>query len=268
MKIGPALGGPTLTLPSSAPSPSPVSAVSRWLQRDLIIADNFYEDPASVVRYAYSLEYMFPYDPPDALEKGQRVAWRTSRWRPSRECPFKSSEGLIEKLEFLTGEELDREHWDLEFPVDERGYPAPGYLEKRRGCWWNCSFHIKHHDQALGEGVHSHTDRDIWSAVGDDGWVGLIYLNEDAPPRGGLHTWRNIDPAHQGDWMTPKENWILIDALGNIYNRLLLHRGRTPHSGAAGWGETMEAGRLYQTIFFRTLGPRRTRPLRRAELGI
>ena len=61
--------------------------------------------------------------------------------------------------------------------------------------------------------------------AGEEGWAGLLYLSPDAPLRGGLKLWRNVDPAHNYDWMTPKENWELIDDLGNVPNRLLLCRG-------------------------------------------
>jgi hypothetical protein len=71
-----------------------------------------------------------------------------------------------------------------------------------------------------------------------------------------LRLWRNHDPARNLDWMTPKENWELVDTLGNVPNRLILHRGNLPHSGSAGWGVSPETGRLYQTFFFKVVGPR------------
>lgn len=238
------------------------------MHRDVIIADGFYDDPRAVVRYAYRQEFISPYDGADADGGRVQSGWRSTRFRRAADCPFKSSEGLIERLEFLTGEALDREHWALDFPVDERGYLLPDVEAHRRGCWWNCSFHVKHYAHDPGDGVHNHTDKDIWNCVDEDGWVGLIYLNEDAPPSSGLYTWNNIDPAHQYDWTTPKENWILIDMFGNVFNRLILHRGRVPHSGAGGWGSSLQEGRLYQTFFFRTLGVRRVRPLAVSELGL
>ncbi len=87
-----------------------------------------------------------------------------------------------------------------------------------------------------------------------DGWAGLIYLSQDAPLRGGLKLWRNVDPAHNYDWMTPKENWELIDDLGNVPNRLLLALGH-PAQRRAGWGTSLANGRLYQTFFFRVRPP-------------
>jgi hypothetical protein len=52
--------------------------------------------------------------------------------------------------------------------------------------------------------------------------------------------------------MTPPENWILTDSFGSLFNRLILTRGDRPHSGADGFSELIEHGRLYKTFFFKT----------------
>lgn len=214
------------------------------MKRDLIIADEFYDDPDAVVRHAHSLEYVYPYWPDRQ--------WEASRFRSAKDCPFKSSEALIAKLEWLTGERVDRAHWDLDFPLDERGYLRPDYQSHERSCLWNCCFHAKYHrGQRLGEGVHNHVV-DGWNSVGEDGWTGLVYLNPDADKQSGLRTWQNRDRSHNYDWMTGPENWILVDTLAAVYNRLVLHRGNIPHSGTAGWGHDVRSGRLYQTFFFKT----------------
>jgi hypothetical protein len=228
------------------------------MQRDVIVVEEFYADPDAIVRYARGLDYVHPYQQPGTEKEGNRITWRASRYRPSKDCPFKSSSALIERLERLTGESIDREAWDLEFPVDANGYPAPGYARVTpKSAWWNCCFHVKHSTgQKLGDGVHSHTDRDTWNPVGTDGWAGLVYLNRDPPnPQGGLRTWDNKDPAHRFDWMTPAPNWIL-------------HRGNIPHSGTNGWGDSLENGRLYQTFFFRTRRRVEVAGLSPAELGL
>ena len=224
------------------------------MRRDLVIADNFYEDPDAVVRYALSLEYVFPYNKPADEREGKPISWRASKFQKSACCPIKSSKAIRDRLEFLTGENIDLPYWNLDFPVDCLGYPVPEFETIYRGCWWNGAFHVKHwNSQQLGEGVHSHTDSAIWSAVGIDGWVGLIYLNRDGDLRAGLHTWNNKDKNHQHDWMTPAENWQEVDTLGSVFNRLILHRGGLPHSGAPGWGSELADGRLFQTFFFRTM---------------
>jgi hypothetical protein len=224
------------------------------MRRDIVVVDNFYSDPDAIVRYAYGLEYVFPYSQPETHRADAPVTWRASRYKSARDCLFKSSSQLIARLEALTGDVIDIETWRREFPVDERGYPAGNHREVlNKSAWWNCCFHVKHDQkQPLGGGVHSHTDADSWNPVGLEGWAGLLYLNRDPPDRqAGLRTWDNREPHRQFDWMTPKENWILRDTFANVYNRLILHRGCVPHSGGNGWGDALENGRLYQTFFFR-----------------
>jgi hypothetical protein len=239
------------------------------LRRAIIIVEDFYDDPDEIVRYARTLSYVAPYNSEVEDIEDSYVAWRASRFRPAAKCPFKSSKVLIERLATVVGERIDLEHWNRDFPVDERGYPAAGYKEVPRSAWWNCTFHSKHHPfQQLGEGVHSHTGRDTWNASGDDGWAGILYLNKQADLQTGLRTWDNIRSEHRFDWMTPKENWILRDTIANVYNRLVIHRGDIPHSGSAGWGRALAEGRFYQTFFFRTKGPHREASIPTSALGL
>jgi hypothetical protein len=233
------------------------------VRSDVIIADEFYADPQAVREYALKLDYYYPYEPDQRVRSGQtKPTWMASRFRSAMDCPFKSSADLISTLDEITGEQVDVEHWTADFPVDAEGKAAPDHQRiTDRGCLWNCAFHCKpDNGQRLGEGVHNHVT-DTWNGVGPDGWAGLIYLDPDAPLDGGLKLWRNFDPARNFDWMTPPENWELIDDIGNVPNRLILARGSIPHSGAGGWGDSLETGRLYQTFFFRTRAPRRRNPI-------
>ena len=227
------------------------------MRTDLIIVDNFYADPWAVRDYALQEEYYYPYESNAEVASGsRRPTWMASRFKRADQCPFKSSGELTKRLQDLVGETIDMDHWNADFPLDSEGRPSPRAAKSPdRGCVWNCSFHCKpDNGQRLGGGVHNHVT-DVWNGVTIDGWAGLIYLSPDAPLTGGLHIWRNVDPEHQFDWMTPPENWELIDSLGNVPNRLILARGNLPHSGAAGWGDRLENGRLYQTFFFRTTNP-------------
>lgn len=224
------------------------------MRTSIIIVDNFYANSEAVRDYARKQEFYFPYQSQADVAAGRgRVTWMTSRFKSAADCPFKSSADIIERLEYLTGDRIDLRHWNLGFPLTDQGKPRSDHKGIARSCLWNCSFHVKPETgQELGDGVHNHVV-DSWNSVGETGWAGLIYLNADAPLRGGLKLWRNIDPAHNYDWMTPRESWELIDDLGNVPNRLLLCRGNIPHSGARGWGSGLADGRLYQTFFFRIL---------------
>jgi hypothetical protein len=228
------------------------------MRKSIVVAEDFYDDPGAVRRWALGARWYYPYQRDADVHSGRvRFSWMSTWFQSAEDCPFKSSSVLISRLEDLTGDTIDLDHWKAPFPITDEGKASPDCrADARRSCLWNCSFHVKsgHYPQALGEGVHNHVT-DVWNSVGESGWAGLIYLSPSAPLDGGLHLWRNIDPRHQYDWMTPAANWEHIDAFGNIYNRLLLVRGNAPHSGAAGWGTGLEDGRLYQTFFFRIVAP-------------
>ena len=214
------------------------------MKKDIILVENFYNEPHKIRDYALNelkTNNYLPYGSP---------SWYASKFKEWNECPFKSSESLINRLNDIVDEEIDLDFW-------RQGYPAHGSREdsirnNNKSCKWNCTFHIKPlTGQKLGQGVHNHVT-DTWNSVEENGWVGLIYLNPDAPIYSGLNLWNNVNPEKNYDWMTSEDNWSLIDSLGAVFNRLILCRGSRPHSGADGFSNTFEEGRLYQTFFFKT----------------
>jgi len=227
------------------------------MRTSLIVVDNFYKDPMLVRDYGLRQKYYYPYQADEEISSGRAsVKWMASWFKEWSECPFKSSRKLIETFEVLTGDKIDMDHWKLSFPTDTEGKAVSYCQEVERTCLWNCCFHLKPKTyQPAGEGVHNHVT-DIWNSVGINGWAGLIYLSLNAELNGGLKLWQNRDPARNYDWMTPRENWELVDELGHVFNRLILTRGNVPHSGAAGWGSNLENGRFYQTFFFKVLDSR------------
>ena len=46
------------------------------------------------------------------------------------------------------------------------------------------------------------------------------------------------------------DNWIVVDAVANKYNRLILFNGRRSHSSTSYFGDSLTTGRLFQTFFF------------------
>lgn len=244
------------------------------MKREIIVVNDFYKDPDAVAAYALTLRYYNPYadnwrgsSSPEAMAT---TGWHSSFFKKAKDCPFKSSAALIKTLEVMTGEEIDLEHWQRDYPEDpETGavIDSPEYLiDPAKGmkygnliphsmsCRWNCAFQVKHHQHAaLGEGAHDHIE-DAWSSVGADGWSGLIYLNKDAPRDSGLKIMKNRY-GNDRERFTDPDRWALIDDIGNVYNRLILVRGWMPHVGGDGWGNTLETGRLFQTLFFKTKNP-------------
>lgn len=215
------------------------------MKKDIIIAENFYANPYKVRNYALNElknNHYLPYGSPN---------WYASQFKEWDQCPFKSSENLIKNLEFLTQEKIDIEDWKRSRPPHGQD-PGRNHEEPRKSPKWNCTFHVKPlTGQKLGDAIHNHVT-DWWNSIGYDDWVGLIYLNPDAPIDSGLFLWENLNKEKNYDWMTPKENWRLIDSLGAVFNRLILCRSQAPHSGADGFSNIFEEGRLYQTFFFRT----------------
>ena len=238
-------------------------------RRSIIVLEGLYANPEKVRDYALRQEYYLPYEDKREVQAGRRrPSWWASCFRQPDDCPFKSSAQLIEALEQAVGEAIDLDHWRAPFPLDAQFRPLSNPGGQLRSCLWNCCFHVKpDNGQQLGDGVHNHVT-DGWNSVGQDGWAGIVYLSPLAPLEGGLHLWRNLEPEQQYDWMTPARNWQLIDSFGNLFNRLILVRGDIPHSGARGWGNRLENGRMYQTFFFRTALRRTIWPLSLPDSGV
>jgi hypothetical protein len=221
------------------------------MQKDIIIVENFYAEPLKVREYALNElknNSYLPYNIPNTSQQ-----WKATKTKKWNECPFKGSESLVKNLENVIGEKIDIENWRLDYP--EHGSTEDNLHSTRfnKSAKWNCAFHLKPViNQKLGDGIHNHVT-DVWNGVGADGWVGLIYLNPSAPKDTGLFLWGNVKKNKNYEWMTDSKNWILIDSLGAVFNRLILCRGKMPHSGADGFANEDENGRLYQTFFLKTI---------------
>jgi hypothetical protein len=228
-------------------------------RRSVVVIENFYADPMAVRQYALTLPYYLPYQEDAKVLSGEELPqWWASRFRSFEECPFKSSEAILEALESAVDEEIDRNHWRAPCHFDDTVKPCVVDRTGNNSCLWNATFHVKlNRGKGMGHGVHNHVT-DSWNSVGTHGWAGVLYLTPRAPLDRGLHLWENIPPGRRFDWMTPPSNWRLVDSFGNVFNRLVLCRGDIPHSGSGGWGTDVATGRMFQTFFFRT-HPRATR---------
>jgi hypothetical protein len=281
-------GGATARERGSDPSPAPPAAPPPGLvavrpsRIEVIVVDDFYVNVEEVVAYAMRQRYYYPFPDsrgrppapgswkhqPPGSETGHRGGtdhWRASYFKRTADDPFKSSCDLVRRLESLTGDRLDLEDWSADFPTDDDQNLRTGYERLPRTSRWNCAFHVKHLAHPPGSGVHTHTAHDSWNACSrpgqtgaDIGWAGIVYLSRTPRPvppgetTRGLMLWRN----RRGDrtaWMTPPEDWELVDAFEARFNRLILCRGDLPHSGGSGWGDSVENGRLFQTFFFKIL---------------
>ena len=71
----------------------------------------------------------------------------------------------------------------------------------------------------------------------------MLYLTPDAPLESGTGFYHE---SKDGEF-------DLVNAIGNVYNRLILYRGDLLHSSMLpGFGTTIEDSRLTQVFFFKT----------------
>ncbi len=218
-----------------------------------ITIDNFYPDPMRVREFALSVGWHQPYQKDNGNIKTNTAQKADKTWLTTNKVDIAPtifhSDKMISVLESVTGDDIDRQAW------------------KERPTRWNGLFHVKTHDQFEScldsdynphqhAGIHSHTI-DNSNSTGADGWAGIIYLNPNAAPAAGLTTWRPKTVVEDSFWTIhfTHENFEKIDTIGNTFNRLILARGDIWHSGAAGWGDSLSTGRMFQTFFFRSLGP-------------
>jgi len=98
-------------------------------------------------------------------------------------------------------------------------------------------------------------NNETWIHHDETHWAGILYLTPEAPVSAGTAIYRHIPtgvfsgPAEID--VKDTENWEIITAVGNLYNRLVLYKGNMFHrSLVSGFGHSKETGRLTQTFFF------------------
>jgi hypothetical protein len=100
-------------------------------------------------------------------------------------------------------------------------------------------------------------DHETWLHHDETQWAGILYLTPNAPAGAGTAIYRHVPT---GIYAGPAEldvkdidNWEIITAIGNVYNRMVLYKGQQYHrSLIPGFGNSAETGRLTQTFFFNT----------------
>jgi len=182
------------------------------MKQNVIVVDDFYEDPDSVRTFALSQDFYV---------KGNFPGDRTKSF---------STEKMKHTFEKLIGNTIS--YW----PRSEADY---------NGCF-----------QLTTSRMRSWIHRDITD------WAAVIYLTPNAPFSGGTGFYKhkntgnicasNFDEENKQMDMDSYDNskWELIDNIGNVYNRLILFRGKRSHSSMVYFGNTKNDGRLFQTFFF------------------
>ena len=138
------------------------------------------------------------------------------------------------------------------------------YLEKIIGkkiSWFNMDKNSKNYN-----GSFQYTTKDMKSWVHRDptDWAGIVYLTPDAPLDAGTAFFRHIEtgmestpPGTDKNIVQKMDNdsnnmskWVMIDRVGNKYNRLVLFRGTRSHRSMTYFGDNKTNGRLFQVFFF------------------
>jgi hypothetical protein len=63
---------------------------------------------------------------------------------------------------------------------------------------------------------------------------------------------RSVDNKDYGEDARDYTKWEVVDRVGNIYNRLILYPGNLFHASVDYFGNNLYNGRLFQTFFFNT----------------
>ena len=100
-------------------------------------------------------------------------------------------------------------------------------------------------------------DVKTWIHHDDSEWAGILYLSKNPPVGAGTGIYRHIPTGISTNSplvdIEKEEEWELVTAIGNVYNRLALYRADLYHKSLiAGFGNSIETGRLTQTFFFNT----------------
>lgn len=211
------------------PAPVPLGSPGRHCAEDLLIIDNFYEDPDAVRSYALDLDYL-PY----------RRSWFSSSLLNAEHQSCETgvrlaNQPIREELERLLSCRCDVSTWDVS------------------GDGMNGAFHLKFKDYLpwASSAIHNHTGRDEDVR---DGWSGLVYLNPDCDPSKGTSIWRHrkTGKCYSADciYSFNLDEFESVLVVENVYNRLVMFRASIIHMGEEGFGYRRQDARLFQTFFF------------------
>jgi hypothetical protein len=96
-----------------------------------------------------------------------------------------------------------------------------------------------------------------WIHHDDTEWAGVLFLTPNPPVSAGTGLFRHIPTgiatsSAEVD-IHDTSQWELVTAIGNVFNRMVIYRGNLYHKSLiAGFGNSIENGRLTQVYFFNT----------------
>ena len=183
---------------------------------NLIIADDFYDDPDSVRNFALSQEFAV---------RGNYPGLRTKSFLND------SHKAVINGL------------------VSHAAGGVTDWLVDSEGNSYTGAFQIC----TASDRTWIHSDyNNMWAGVcyltPDAPLSGgtSLYKHKESGDR------FSINNADYGQDAYDYTKWDVVDRIGNIYNRLILYPGNLFHASVDYFGNTNQNGRLFQTFFFNT----------------
>ena len=183
------------------------------MKTNVIITDDFYQDPNAVRKYALSQPFEVsgnypglrtkPYLPQDLKDSIQYIVFNAG----GRITNWHESSGYTGAFQICTAKDRTWIHAD-----SYNGWAAVCYLTP---------------NAPLSAGTALYRWRE----------TGAYFRNDNSTP-------------HLDGYDYTK--WDMVDYIANKYNRIVLYRGNLYHASLDYFGNNLESGRLFQTFFFDT----------------
>jgi|688.fasta_scaffold17460_4 hypothetical protein len=183
---------------------------------NLIIVDDFYNNPDEVRSFALSQEFSV---------RGNYPGFRTKSFLND------SVKSVISSLVSQAGGEVT--DWLLDSNGD--GYTGAFQLCTANDRTW---IHSDYHNMWAGV-CYLTPDAPVSGGT-------ALYMHKASRER------FSIDKVDHGEDARDYTKWEVVDRVGNIYNRLILYPGSLFHASVDYFGNNLHNGRLFQTFFFNT----------------
>jgi hypothetical protein len=134
------------------------------------------------------------------------------------------------------------------------GFPMPDETNKDNNNIYNGAFQYT-----------TSSDRSWIHVDGFNNWGGVLYMSPNAPITSGTSFFKFYDGTSCKKDMEMLDNnpetdkfsqdmtkWVVIDSIGNVFNRLILFNSNRFHMSQDYFGDSKENGRLFQVFFFST----------------
>jgi len=193
------------------------------MEINLIITDNFYQNPDEVREYALSQEFSVRGNYP-----GQRT-------------PPVFYDGLKNSIQYIIqqagGKITQFEEFDYNTAFQYTTVKDKSWIHADQTTMWaGVCYLTPNAPITAGTALYKHKSTGLYRAA----------TNPD-----GSYNKELMDKIYEED-CNDVSKWEMVDIVGNKYNRLVLYRGDLFHSSLDYFGTDKYDGRLFQTFFFNT----------------